>query len=158
MRPSVPPMPRDGGPVRPVAMTQSSDPLALVDDERVRARQWLRRLAEAAARHDLILGHFSGDPELGLNQRGQQRLVEEALEGLAPAQALVLLADMADDDLKALVANGLIGQLRTAFPPGHPLRDESDNLRAQRLLGGQVIEPTKPGAAVWPRNDQPAAG
>ena len=119
-------------------------PLGLSDHEQDRARVWLLRLAEAADRHDRIAGHFTGDPELGLDQPGQQRLVEEALEGLVPIQALVLLEDITDDDLKVLVASDLIGQLETALPPGHPIRDHADNLRAQRLFGRRVIEPTKP--------------
>ncbi len=127
--------------------------LGLPADEQDRARDWLEELAGAAERDEDIRGHFSGDPWLGLDLRdprlglaqpGEERVIWQALRGIAPSQALDLLDDITDPNLKVLVAKGLRDQLARVFPPGHRLHERAAGFLARRLPGGQVMEPTVP--------------
>ncbi len=121
--------------------------LGLSVEERRKAVSWLNRFHAAVQRQLEIDGHFSGQPDKELDQAGQQRVIEAALEGLVPAQAWALLDDINDDDLKTLVGKELTDRLEKAFPSGHALRERADGFRALRLPSGQVMTPVVP---KWP--------
>jgi hypothetical protein len=132
---------RRPGVPRPVAEAVVRS-LGLQRAEQDRARPWLARLADVVARDEVIGRHFSGDPRLGLDQPRQERVIWEALNGLAPGQALDLLDDMPDRNLQVLVAKDLVGVLNKVFPDGHPLHERVAGFLARRLPRGQVMEPT----------------